>query len=808
MSYSQLIFPETPYGIWELSGNSPVDLTGRNNATHSGCSFGKKPIIYGLDGSTVLNEESTITISNIYKLFLSGSENKEATIEFFFNIPDSDNDEMELLTIGSFARCYIKSDRIYLEANGTNCNILSETWDKTNYVAIIYKKGSLVLKLNDLVEKAITLGETFIFPDSTAPDIIFGPGTEIPIYLNEIVLYSYAISPEQINKRIELSKFGGNADRIATAISGEIINPQYQSDMEVFSSKISSRDSFESGVYRNIVIEDDYITLQKRLPVSISSGNSEINYTLDINGISFFGESYINLNDISSIFSSTQNVITASLLLDGLSTEQTILEFGPGIDYSSIKLIKSSINKISVIKKSLMGDEEELISSSDLGSDYVSYFNVALIFTYGAIELLVNDLSCGTASISQVTIPLTMYLGNNFNTSLPFTGKIKNFTIDYYDESEPKIFSYGDAGLYTLSLQNTLNVSQKGTWSISYPKIMNSVANTISHNYGSKNSNLIVNGKELFSSSFIPDYDYSNPENINIEAVLKTSDSVSELPILDNIFLIAYETTDVVSSGGKYILSGPPDVDDNPYNNIQPYLLTDIVSNPLDRPMNMGCKFIRNISYLGDILDNPEDGITIEPDKNITSGGRIVINSELSTDNIKIIEFLFKLESIPLENQEFTIFSLNESGGPELSVSSTGLIKSGTYDLYIDGVLTNSISNIDINEFYYIAVVFPTSTSKDIYLGINKNLQNLFNGSISNIVINSTSPSNVQSYVNYRYEAMKGRNKITIYDTDPISLSDDSGTAKTYIISSDGSTFSMNELPKIRIIQDSWESTD
>lgn len=833
MSYSQLILPETPYGIWELSGNSPTDLTGRNNATYTGCIFGKKPIIYSLDASTVLDENSSITISNIYKLFLTGSEDKEASLEFFFNIPDSDEEEIDIVSIGTFARCYVKSDRIYLEANGNNCNILTETWDRTNYVAIVYKKGSLSLKLNNSPRRSISLPDSFLFPDTVAPSIVFGPpGNDIIVYLNQIGIYSYALSDEQISSRISYSRFSGNADRVATSIAAEIINPQYRQDMEIFSDKLSTKENFERGTFDNVVIEDDYLTLQKIPEVVVSSMNSEITYFIGVNGISFAGESYISLDDISSKFLGINNVLLMSVLLDGSSTRQTILEYGPGIDYLSISLIKTNNNKFALIKKSLLGEESTLIESSDLGSDYSLYFNVAVIFTIDTIELLVNDISQGIEQISQIVSPFTFYIGNSFSGLYPLTSTLKNFTIDnyspdivnvlseipyqdsYIDEYseissntiDPKIFLYGSIGLFTLSFQNTLNVSQKGTWSIQYPKIFNSVGGVVTYNYASKNSVLVVNDKEINASAFIPNYNYENPKSITIDAILKTTNSTSEIPILDNIFIVAYETLNVVSNGGKYSLSPLPDEDNNPYNNIQPYLLSDIVSNPLDRSKNMGCKFIRRISYLGDVSDNPETEVPLDADDQITSGGRIIINSENISDQIKTFEFLFKLESMPIATQEFTLFSVNNATGPSLSITSSGLLKSGTYDMYIDGVLTNSIANIDMNEFYYIAVSFPTSVADDIYLGINKNLQNMMNGSISNIVINNVVPTNMSSYVNYRYEALKGRNKITLVDIDPISISDDSGTSKTYITSSDGSIFAMNELPRIRIVQNDWES--
>lgn len=816
---------EMPYGYWDLYDfqlidsytdnyediyggelNSFTDSTGRNPIIVSSAIASLKPIIYGVPGSIALDNDATITINNQYKLFLSGSENKEFSLEFFFNINDSLESEINLLSIGTFLKCYVKSDRIYIKVGNQVASVLSETWDQTNYVCIFYKRGAVSIRLNNKEIKSIVLSDEYRFPDSTAPTIVFGPAASnnIPIYINSIALYSYVLSEIQMNNRILWSKYNGNADRIATAYNAEVINPKHLTELESYSTFISTKENLEAGELNNVLIDNNSLTLAKLSPVSVVSKQSSAPYSLTINGISFSGQSFIQLSDATSVLNPQESVIRGSLLLDGLASDQTVFEIGPGVDFLTLSLVKTSDNTIALVKTDLLGTKNTIIESGDLGSVYTDYLNFAVTLFFGEIKLILNDILIDTENISMLSSNFDWYLGNSFSGDSPLTSRIKDFTVDNYDNSSDE-FIYSEIGLYTLRFLNGLSVSQRGEWSFIYPRIENSISTQISYNYGSKNSYLFVGGEQVFDTEHIPNYNYANPSNIEITSVLKTEDSSNDLPVFDDLSIISYDSLDIPSSGGRYSLK-TLDNDGSEYAVTQGYLLNDRELSPLDRPKNLGIKLTRLRGYIPDIEDDPDGALPLDSDINVSTGSRIVKSSDESSDNIEIIEMVISATDLPSASQTYTIVDATDSSSRKLTLTGAGLVKTGSFNLYVDGQLVTSFANIIKNEFYYVVVELNTPATTDIYLGINKSRQDLFNGTIGNIVIHNEKPIVVQDYIDYRFNAMVGRNTISVSDSDSIEINDSFSGSRSYLTTEDGRLFSMNELPKVKIVQDRWES--
>lgn len=825
MSYSQLVMSEMPYGYWSLQApsiidsyvdtyediyggqiNSAADFTGRNPALVSNSINYLKPIIYGIPASVALDNDATITINNIYKLFISGSEDKSFSLEFFFNINDSLESEIEILNIGNFLKCYVKSDRIYIKVGNLIASVLTETWDQTNYVCIFYKRGSVSIKFNDKDIRSIILPESYKFPDETPQSIIFGPSpsNDIPIYLNSIALYSYVLSETQMSNRIKISEYSGNADRISTAYNAEIINPIHSKDLESYAAFVSTKENFESGELNNILINDNSLTLNRFSPVIVSTKQSSPNYIVNMDGISFDEESFIQLNDASGIINPQECVIRGSILLDGQATDQTIFEIGPGVDFISISLIKTSDNTFAIVRKDLLGSESILIESDDLGVDYSNYFNFAVTMYFGELKLIINDIVEGTENISILSSNIDWYLGNSFSGQTPLTSKLKDFTLDSYDNSSDS-FIYSEVGLYTLRFLNGLGVSQRGSWTFIYPRIENSISTQVSYNYGTKNSYLFIGDNQIFETDFIPNYNYENPENIEISAILKTEDSYNDLPVFDDLSVISYNSLDIASSGGRYILS-TLDNDGSEYAVTQGYILSDRINASLHRPKNLGIKFSRVRGYIPDVLDNPDTFEELNPDINISSGARIFKTSEESSDNIEIIEIIISASDFPTSDQTYTILDATDSSTIQLNLTSSGIVKEGSFNLYVDGDLVTSFNEMIKNEFYHVLVELNSPAQSDIFIGIDKSRVNLFNGSIGNIIIHSDKPTNLEEYINYRFNALIGRNTISISDSDSVDISDSSISPQTYLTTEDGRLFAMNQLPKIKIVQNLWEN--
>lgn len=138
-----------------------------------------KPLVFGTDGCIKLLGQVSPSLENIYKLFISGTENKQSTIELWFAVEKPPAYRHTLLKIGTFLNCYIERDRIYIESSGKKESIQVIDWELQHYVAISYMNRKIDLYLDDRDPISITLDEDFRFNDlintSLLPSIVFGP---------------------------------------------------------------------------------------------------------------------------------------------------------------------------------------------------------------------------------------------------------------------------------------------------------------------------------------------------------------------------------------------------------------------------------------------------------------------------------------------------------------------------------------------------------------------------------------------------------------------------------------------------------
>lgn len=165
--------------FYEGTSYQLLDRVSTNNANIIESSHQEsKPIIFGTGGAMKLSEESFAAISNDYRVFISGSESKPATLEFWFTIEQPPSYRHTLVKIGNFLTCYIERDRIYIESNQKSASIQVADWDMQHYVAITYVNKKIDLHLDNRDPVSILLDESFSFSDisilSIPPTIIFG----------------------------------------------------------------------------------------------------------------------------------------------------------------------------------------------------------------------------------------------------------------------------------------------------------------------------------------------------------------------------------------------------------------------------------------------------------------------------------------------------------------------------------------------------------------------------------------------------------------------------------------------------------
>lgn len=806
MSYSHLILSERPYGYWECSSlvsGDIEDLTGfDNHASINNVETGKKPIIYGPSSSVKLSSDSYITINNSYKIFFSGSEYKSATVELFFNVKDSSTTPHNIFSIGSFLKCYLISDRIFIESGNKKASVRVDDWNSSQYLCVSYNEKSISLILNNLSPTSIYLGEDFVFQDSSPPDIVFGPsaGPELPLYINSIAIYTYEIQFNQVLRRLSWAGYNGKSELLAISKGSEVINPIQLTSMENFSINLCSQDILNKGSIDNLFIDGDRLSMQPIPPAVVSSTEDVLSYTINDSGISFGNNTFIELNNILDKFDTNSSVIRLQYKIDGLATEQSAFYLGPLVDGSYIRMYKTSDNKIAISSTSQFDTSSNIIESTDLGTDYSEYFNLSLTFNNGYIKLFVNEYESLAYSIPDISDGYKIILGNGQDKNSPSTSIIKNFCIDSYNLNDP--ISYEENGRYMLRFNNSLSVSQRGSWKYSLPILDNSILSSCEFNFGSKNVSVLLNGVRMLAPGIIPEMIYTTSSEILIEVLLETDNSSIDLPFLSYLIIKTYDDCYIPSNNGNYIISPLKSLGSESYVKVNSYEIKNNYVSPLCRPENVGIKFKNSISITEDI-DDDLDSETWTYQNILNTSGASLYSNNTNLNQIRVLEFIIKIDDQPVELQEYCIFDI-----PDLSISlkynGTDLITTTGYSLYIDSNLYSSPTILESNEIYYMTVVFDASISSDINLGIDS-LGNGINASITGIAINESTIDNLENYISRRYNSILGRAYLSHKDSNSINIIDHSSNSQIYQRSEDDKYFAMKELPKVKIVQNKWE---
>jgi hypothetical protein len=426
----------------------------------------------------------------------------------------------------------------------------------------------------------------------------------------------------------------------------------------------------------------------------------------------------------------------------------------------------------------LDGTEENILQSSAI-TNFSLYHNVAVNFNNQLVSLKVNsqELSYQYPFPAMSSTPF-FTLGNSSSGDTPLVGKIKNFTIDQAIEFSQ--INFTDVGKYTLKLLGNLKVSQRGQWYYSFTPTENILSSCITYNTASKNSTVYVNNVQINSNTIIPDLDYENNDPINIKINLFTDDSENDLAVFNNLYLVLYQDVEIASENALYTISTIPTSSSG--IKVEPYIINTESSSILSKPDNLGIKFINQK----------------------TSGGMVYPYDDSGLTTIRFIDFIVKLDSIPT-TETFTIIDTLSSINKKLTYTSGGLQKTGTFTLYVDGVVANSNTQLNDKDFYHIALDFGTTEPDTIFIGSDRSGLNGMSGSVGELTINENVPSSVTNYLDLKNQALIGRVKIVCEEDDEISLLDNQSPVQSISIDG-GRYFEMTTLPKIKAIENRWQN--
>jgi hypothetical protein len=596
--------------------------------------------------------------------------------------------------------------------------------------------------------------------------------TSDPLFIGEIAIYSYVLTNQQRERRINYGKFNA-INSLAIENQLDIIQTSYQSQLINLEKNISNNYNSENLEIYNFIQNQDKLIQPIYSPETISTGSLGGSAELNRYGIKFVGDSYIDLFDPSSYFNPSYSTIKFQMDFKQNTGDGTILLISPVLEYDSISIEKKS-NKILI--SAVLGENGTTIIESSVIAEKL--INVALNFSSGSLELVVDD-EIISESIPTIQIPCQIIFGNTPGKNKPLPDSIRNLSFD--DLTEYSNINWTESGKYTLRFNNNLNVSQKSEFNYEFYPTVTSNNSLVSYNFAT-DAKVFVNEVVIDKETYIPNFNYGTPELTRVSVEAKTEDSLNDPKTISNLLISVYDSSSYDSSLGEFSLQSKYFVGDeyldeyiDPYGGFerQPYIASPYISNILSNNKNLGIRF----------------------DIKKSTGCRIVSNSI----NYRGFEFAFKLNDIPKNGETYTLFDIN--GTYTLVYSDQGFSTTGNYNVYIDGEIQNDIENfyVDTNQNYYIFI--ELNSNEDIYLGISHSSDNLLEGSMGNLIVYRSLPIDLSDFINKRYSNILG--KITVSEFGGVvQIIDQDATPQSYFYSNDRDYFKMESLPKVKIISD------
>lgn len=594
-----------------------------------------------------------------------------------------------------------------------------------------------------------------------------------PIFINAIALYSSDIGPDRRQRRIEYATIDSD-NQLAIQKDADVFDLRYQSFNEI--QRVNLLSSVENSQIETLSFNQVSVFNTPLSPESVSLGLTGGTANISEYGLVLTGDAYLTISQSLPFFNVNSSTIRFQTEFSTTTGNGYLLFFDNVIGYYGLALRKYN-NKIQGVLLEDIGSEPEVLFETL--SLTTSQINIALNFSGLNISCKVGSQEFSNISIPAISEDCGITIGNIPQTSNAYPDPIRNFAID--ELTDFSNIDYIKSSKYMLRMTEDLNVSQKSSFSFSILPSQVTNNNIFTLNTAGRNK-VIVNGQELSENINIPEFNYVESEEINVEVVLESDNSTTGYNSFNSGHIALFNSDTLNSTLGNFTLSHNMLYEDvyqdtyvDEYGGYIPgaFAVQTIPSNVLSHDDNLGIRFIKNIS----------------------TGCKIVPNGS----TYRCLEFVFKVNIPPVNGETYTIFDLSGESNIYLKLNDSGLIKSGTYDLYLDGEEVTNISSVSVTagEFYQLFVVLPSATSSNVHLGKDKLLNSGLDGSIGKLNLYTSLPASPAKFALEKYQDLVGR--ITkIIDGGSATLRD-SELTQQYIRSEDESYYEMVKLPKIKI---------
>ena len=747
---------------------------------------------------------STDSISS-YKMFYAGTESLTFTSEFWLGFdanPYGDNVVFSVVyNATTIANAYINNDRLYFTINGkdkaTNSNLSYTTyqqvksWDSQNHIVVCYSDRNVYTIINGIKGNPVILPDNFIFSNSyvSADNFYYhiGPASS-DFIINDLAFYDYELSNSSIKSHIAWGLYDSSPQTQSKTSDSFFFDIKQSKSMVSFDKDFSDPKRYAEGISNNLIIDSSGITLNQ-IPSLSKAGIGDV--TTSSSGLSVTNSASALFNNASKYFPLTKMSILGQInwTQNTGAYESIILAINNVGNGGWVYLGQSTDNKLTLYyyyKSALYPYDYSKIVLAQIPTSITTTgttYNFGLSINSNKATIYISAPS-GTTSATTNSFPTysnpqyDLYFGNEYSssTTLPLYGTIKNVSL-FADEIDPASYSdYGNFDLTTITFNNTLAISQKGTWTYSVPAsfISNIVGSRVVWNSGSSDDTVnslskyvkldisldygntwyqIKNGNPAtkFTDSATSSYG-----DIILKATIFNNDSSnSDQPRLEKLNVSLYNDLSIKSDAGAFILSPRMGtyVSDT-------YSIKKNFFNILSRTDNFGIKMAKV---------NDQNSLAV-----ITPGSY--------SSMYQTIDFWFRPESTSTYSIQTILDTMSQSGTLYYDPSDNSVYQNGFSKVYINGVDISSGKSVTLGESYHIVCVYANPSYAPIYLGGDENLASYTYGTYGFITMYSYAFTQTQAQSRYNSYISANTSQVAAVGTSNLigTISEYSGSGSSF----------------------------
>jgi hypothetical protein len=367
------------------------------------------------------------------------------------------------------------------------------------------------------------------------------------------------------------------------------------------------------------------------------------------------------------------------------------------------------------------GYTENIIAQISTAITSNATYNFGMAIDGSNVKLYVSSI--GTAA--STTMPsysytnMNLYFGNEYSsaTTLPLSGSIDNISLipKYQDPSTYTL--YGQKDNTTITFNNSLAISQKGSWvySIASSLLSKVVGSRITWDSATSDNSILSTNQNVTAqisldkgttwnkvtngypaTHFADDSTIPYP-NTMFKLNISTSDSSNaKQPRVDNAMIAMYKDLDILSDGAAFLLS--PRM--GSYTG-DTYSIKKNFFNILARSSNFGIKI----------------------DKVANKNSVAIISPKVKTSAVQTVEFWFRYDGLTSTPAQIILDTKGITA--TLYFDSIGSLRQyGFGAVYVNGSIFTGVKNLVQGESYHIVCVYNLAHNAPMYLGGDIGLNN------------------------------------------------------------------------------------